>query len=86
MAKAPPFTPGQRASGKTGAPPQDSGGPSVSQALSVLADHVSTPRGQAALKTLRNEVESGAPSRPAHNSDSPGMKQASAHMPPWAKK
>jgi hypothetical protein len=52
----------------------------------VIAEHVSSPRGQAALKTLRNEVESGGPSRPSQNSDSPGMKQAAAHMPPWAKK
>lgn len=84
----PAATPGQRAAGTTTAagPKEDS----PQEALAILSKAVDTPRGQAALKTLRSELDDSPAPRPSDSSSSPGMKAAKANMPagapPWSKK
>lgn len=85
-----PLSPGQRAAGRGAVPDEPDKGPSVSQALTVLERAASSPRAHAAVKTLRAELEGddskSQPSRPSDTPNSPGMKSAASHMPPWAKK
>lgn len=48
---------------------------SLSDALSLLESRVSSPRAHAAVKTLRNELQGGAPSKPT-GPPSPGQRAA----------
>jgi len=79
MAGVNPFaSPGQRAAGRGGdegdAPKE---GASVSAALSTLESAIKTPRGHAALKTLRSELEGSGDEKPKPDkADTPGMKAA----------